>query len=317
MFIDPLSEGLSMAFLMILTLIVCSIAIRGLDRYLPSDRGREFAFQAEKSAGKKTSTGIIFISVFVLISLLVVKLSWEIRFYIIAVFIEMMTGYLDDNSKKPWGELTKGLLDFAVAAFIAIVFIRYNGNIIQLPLLSTSIQIPVAILFFLIIVLSWVSINVTNITDGVDSLSARLGIVTLASSMLLAAKMGTLGEMKPVYLIFLSVIFVYLYLNAIPSTHLMGDAGSRAMGVFIAIALLKTESPFLYIPFAIVFILDGASSLMKLSFIRYLKMKNFMKDIQTPLHDHFRKKIGWANEQTVTRFVLLQIIVSAIVLLLV
>ncbi|MGO4988441.1 hypothetical protein ACTQ46_09290 [Gallicola sp. Sow4_E12] len=317
MFIEPLSEGLPMAVLMVFTLIVCSFAILKLGKFLPSDRGREFAFQAEKSAGKKTSTGIIFISVFVAVTLIAVKLSWEIRFYIIAVFIEMMTGYLDDNSKKPWGELTKGLLDFAVASFIAVVYIMNNGTMIRLALFSTDIQIPVPILFFLIIVLNWVSINVTNITDGVDSLSARLGTVTLLSSMLAAVKLGTIGEMKPVYLVFLAVLFVYLYFNAIPSSHLMGDAGSRAMGVFISIALLKTGSPFLYIPFAFVFIADGASSLMKLSFIRYLKMKNFMKDIQTPLHDHYRKKIGWANEQAVTRFVLLQLIVSIVILLLI
>ncbi len=317
MFIEPLSEGFQMAGLMAFTLILCSLAILKLGKYLPSDRGREFAFQAEKSAGKKTSAGIIFISVFVMVSLIVLKLSWEIRFYIIAVFIEMMTGYLDDNSEKPWGELTKGLLDFGVAAFIAIVYIIHNGTMIHLGLFSTDIQIPVPILFFLIIVLNWVSINVTNITDGVDSLSARLGTVTLISSMIAAEKLGTLGEMKPVYLVFLAVLFVYLYFNAIPSTHLMGDAGSRAMGVFISIAILKTGSPFLYIPFAIVFLLDGASSLVKLSFIRYLKIKNFMKEIQTPLHDHYRKKVGWANEQTVTRFVLLQIIISVIFLLLI
>ena len=195
MFIEPLSEGLPMAVLMVFTLIVCSFAILKLGKFLPSDRGREFAFQAEKSAGKKTSTGIIFISVFVAVTLIAVKLSWEIRFYIIAVFIEMMTGYLDDNSKKPWGELTKGLLDFAVASFIAVVYIMNNGTMIRLALFSTDIQIPVPLLFFLIIVLNWVSINVTNITDGVDSLSVRLGTVTLLYSMLAAVKLGKIGEM--------------------------------------------------------------------------------------------------------------------------
>lgn len=316
MFIEPMAAGWQMALLMIVSMVLCAVAILKLDHLLPSDRGREFAFQAEKSAGKKTSTGIIFISVFVLLSLLLLKVSWEIRFYIFAIFFEMMTGYLDDNSKKPWGELTKGLLDFAVAIFIGIVYIYFNGININLPILGMSIAIPIPILLFLIVILNWVSINATNITDGIDSLSTRLAIVTILSTMIAAMRMGTLGEMRPVYVVFLAVLFVYLYLNAIPSTHLMGDAGSRAMGIFISIAVLKTGAPFLYIPFAFVFIADGTSSLLKLSFIRYLKMKNIMKNIRTPLHDHFRKELGWSNEKTVTRFVLLQLILSIIALFL-
>jgi phospho-N-acetylmuramoyl-pentapeptide-transferase len=90
---------------------------------------------------------------------------------------------------------------------------------------------------------------------------------------------------------------------------LMGDAGSRALGVFLALLALKTNSPFVFIPLTIVLIIDGGMGLIKVSFIRFLKLKNFMKNIRTPIHDHVRKNKGWSDTQVVTRFSIVQIII--------
>ena len=90
---------------------------------------------------------------------------------------------------------------------------------------------------------------------------------------------------------------------------MMGDAGSRAMGLFISIAILKTGSPFLFIPVALVMILDGGLGLLKVSLIRFLKIR-IMKNVRTPLHDHVRKVWDWSNTQTVFRFAIIQIILA-------
>jgi phospho-N-acetylmuramoyl-pentapeptide-transferase len=39
-----------------------------------------------------------------------------------------------------------------------------------------------------------------------------------------------------------------------------------------------------------------------------------MKNIRTPLHDHVRKVSGWSNTQTVFRFAIIQIVLSAAVI---
>ena len=90
---------------------------------------------------------------------------------------------------------------------------------------------------------------------------------------------------------------------------MMGDAGSRAMGIFISIAVLKTGSPLLYIPVAIMLILDGGLGLLKVSLIRVFKIY-ILKNTRTPIHDHVRKVLGWSNTQTVFRFAIIQIVVS-------
>ncbi len=72
---------------------------------------------------------------------------------------------------------------------------------------------------------------------------------------------------------------------------------------------LKTGSPLIFIPFAFMLIVDGGMGLIKVSFIRFLKIKGFMKNIRTPIHDHVRKNKGWSDTQVVTRFSIVQIII--------
>ena len=91
----------------------------------------------------------------------------------------------------------------------------------------------------------------------------------------------------------------------------MGDAGSRAMGLFISIAVLKCGSPILYIPIALVLILDGGLGLVKVGLIRAFKIR-IMTKIRT-LHDHVRKVWGWSNTQAVFRFAIIQIILAVAV----
>ncbi len=49
-------------------------------------------------------------------------LSAELVIYLLLIVVCMMTGFLDDASKTPWGEYKKGFLDLCVAALVAITF---------------------------------------------------------------------------------------------------------------------------------------------------------------------------------------------------
>ena len=112
-----------------------------------------------------------------------------------------------------------------------------------------------------------------------------------------------------IILLFVVCILGYLWYNATPSRLMMGDAGSRAMGIFISLAVLKTGSPFLFLLVALILILDGGLGLVKVALLRFLKIHIFANTTM-PLHDHVRKKIGWSNTQTVFRFAIIQIVIS-------
>ena len=111
----------------------------------------------------------------------------------------------------------------------------------------------------------------------------------------------------------MACILGYLRFNATPSRLLMGDAGSRAMGLFIAIAIMKSGSPFLYVFVAFVLMLDGGIGLLKVSLLRFLNIK-ILTHVRTPLHDHVRKNLGWSNAQTVVKFAIIQIMISLAVI---
>lgn len=278
-------------------------------QYLPKDAGREFAHDGKLSAGKPRGAGIIFILVFTLTALLFAPIGREMCIYLILVAAEMLTGYMDDASDKPWGEYKKGILDLIVAIVLAMTFLNHNSNTITLATLGMEVTIPPVLFGILIVILVWASINVTNCADGVDGLSGTLTIITLMSIYIINKIKGIPEDFSYLILLFCICILGYLWYNATPSRLMMGDAGSRAMGIFISIAILKTGSPLLYIPVAIVLILDGGLGLVKVFLIRFCKI-HILKNTRTPLHDHVRKIMGWSNTQTVFRFAIIQIVVS-------
>lgn len=292
--------------------IVTVIAMAGLSQYLPKDAGREFAHDGKLSAGKPRGAGIIFVLAFVAAALLFTPLNAEIIIYLILIVICMMTGFLDDASKMPWGEYKKGFLDLCVAILIAMTYLRYNTNTIELALFHVQLTIPRAVFAVLAVILVWTSVNVTNCADGVDGLSGTLAIISVMTIYLVDQILETGQDFSFLILLFAVCILGYLWYNATPSRLMMGDAGSRAMGLFISIAILKTGRPFLYIPVALVLILDGGLGLIKVALLRFCKIR-IMKNIRTPLHDHVRKVWGWSNTQTVYRFAIIQIILAVAV----
>lgn len=283
-----------------------------LGPYLPKDAGREFAHDGKLSAGKPRGAGIIFVLAFEVAAFLFVPVKAEITIYLILTAICMVTGFLDDASEKPWGEFRKGFLDLCVAALVAMTYLRYNPNTIDLALFHVQVTIPAPLFAVLIVILVWVSVNVTNCADGVDGLSGTLTIITIMTIYLVDRILGRGEDFSFLILLFAVCILGYLWYNATPSRLLMGDAGSQAMGVFISIAILKTGCPVLYVPIALVLILDGGLGLIKVALLRLFKIR-IMKNIRTPLHDHVRKVWGWSNTQTVFRYAIIQIILSVAV----
>jgi len=157
------------------------LLIAKLSKYLPKDMGRDFAHDGKLSAGKPRGAGIIFILVFAASALLFAKLNVEIIIYLVLVIIEMLTGFFDDASKKPWGEYTKGIMDLLVAIVVAVTFVNYNSSTVVIAALGKQITMEPIIFCILAVILVWTSINVTNCSDGVDGLSGTLSSITLVT----------------------------------------------------------------------------------------------------------------------------------------
>lgn len=240
---------------------------------LPHDHGRAFAVNGELSKGKARGSGLIFVLCIALVTLAVIPFRVEYLIYTALLIASMLSGYFDDAADTAWNEYKKGLIDFVIAVVAGVTYLNFNGTGVQL--LNWAFSIPYPVYLLLIVVLIWASINVVNCTDGVDGLSASLAVVSIGTFLL--AYWEELGEYATAGVIFIGALLAYLWSNAKPSTLLMGDAGSRAMGFFLAILALKSNHPFAFLLAALVFIMDGSLGILKISFKRFLHISILKK----------------------------------------
>lgn len=295
-----------------------------LFRRLPSDRGREYAIEAENSVGKPTGAGVVFIPVFLFFALLVVPPEPRILATLFLTLVAMISGYLDDRSRHPWGEMTKGLFDLGLA--LAAAFLLYYSEVstIWLPFTYTLFETPMWLYVPLATILIWVSINTTNCSDGVDGVSSTLVLIALLStgtflymvvghtdfsSYLLLPHYLTSAKWAITAFTLVGSLAGYLWYNAYPSHVLMGDAGSRALGFIMGVMIMNTGNPFLILIVCSVIIINGGTGLVKVGLLRFFKIRIF-HNIRFPLHDHFRKDLHWSNTQVLIRFALIQVLVT-------
>lgn len=304
-------------------------------KFLPSDRGREFTLTAEAAKGKPTGSGVVFISMFVVLCLLVLPMNLQMGGVLILTWLMMLTGYLDDRSTNSWGEYIKAFLDFVIclaASFLLAYTIGKDsgdGKIyFWLPFVKNTLSVPLWLYVIITTILLWASVNTTNCTDGVDGLSSSLALLALMimgiifyailghvdiANYLLVPHLENGAQWAVMTFCLVGVLMGYLWHNAFPSKVLMGDAGSRAMGFYLGICVMMTGNPFMFLVTSSIIFIDGGLGLLKVALKRFLHI-NIFTNVRFPLHDHVRKNRGWSPAQVLIKFVALQILISVAVL---
>ena len=301
--VSPISAlwGLLLGFALSVTLIAL------LRDKLPQDHGRAYAVNGEQSKGKARGSGVVFIPVFAAVTMLVAPFSWERCAYLFLTLAAMLTGYLDDRSSLPWGELKKGLLDLAICLLAIVTYMNTHADY-GFSLFGWRVALPWWLFAPIALFVLWAFINCCNCADGVDGHFGTLSVIALgALGYALYAFCGG-AEWSLCSLTLIGCVLAYLLFNASPSLIMMGDAGSRAIGLFMGILVLQTGNFLLCLPFAVVILLDGGLGLLKLAIMRTFHSKTFMMWLLTPLHDEARKKRRWSDTQTVFRFAVVQLI---------
>ena len=119
----------------IVAFAVCFIFLKLKLPFLPKDKGRAFAVNGEVSKGKIRGVGLIMICTFVLCSIFLMPVTKELICYDVLIFLEMLSGYLDDASDNPWSDYKKGFIDFVICLLISIVFVYNNSTAIMMSLM--------------------------------------------------------------------------------------------------------------------------------------------------------------------------------------
>ena len=304
-FIMKMAIGCIAAFA--ITLILLKF-LPGEKIILGHDRGRKYAQGSEVNIGKPTGVGFYFILVFLFVSsifcFLISPVTSDKGFFesgnvvtglgfgLLAVLAEMVTGWLDDRSKNAWNEYIKGALDFVVSLIAGFIVVHFFGTRVYLAISGTYFDIHPVLFYILAVLLFVVSINATNATDGIDGLSGSLSVIAVITTFIMGFLAKSLFDDNALLLVvfFVPALIAYLIFNFNPSKMLMGDAGSRSLGFFIAFFLIYCRIPLLYFIVGLPFLCDGGISIVKITVGRLTKKKIILfKNITTPLHDELRK----------------------------
>lgn len=303
--------------------------------FLPGDRGRDFTLTKEAAKGKPTGSGVIFISIFFVLSLIFVPLDIMQFGVLVLTWLMMLTGFLDDRSTKGWGEYLKALLDLilCVSASLLLAYClskdSADGNLyFWLPFISFQIKIPFWLYIVISTVMLWTSVNTTNCTDGVDGLSSTLvllGLIVMGvifyvilghkdiSSYLLVPTLQDGAGWAVITFCLTGVLMGYLWHNAFPSSVLMGDAGSRALGFYIGVCVMISGNPLLILATSSIILINGGLGLLKVALKRFCRI-SILENIRFPLHDHMRKNHGWSPTQVLLKFLIMQILITVFLL---
>ncbi|MBP5654653.1 MAG: hypothetical protein J6X33_04010 [Clostridiales bacterium] len=310
----PILIGCSCAFIITLLLM----------KFLPlsnvligHDRGRLYAEGSSVNIGKPTGVGFYFVIVFCL-TVIIVNILTGLRVGILYVMIltaaAMVTGVLDDRSKDAWNEYIKGAMDAVLALFGSFIAVYFFGRDFIFGITGTGSEFHVILYIVLAFILYIVSINAVNATDGIDGLSGTLTVLSVITAGITAYINGTMdknGLLMGCALI--AVLIAYLIFNFNPSKVLMGDAGSRAIGFFLAFYFMYLKVPFAFLIIGLPFLIDGGLSILKITIGRLTKRKIIiLPGIITPIHDELRKKHGMSVKKTWGTLVLTALVIDII-----
>ncbi len=301
--------GICMAACFLITYLVLKFP----PAFLPKDQGRAFAVNGALSKGKTRGVGLLIVSVFLICSLIFLPASREYAIYGGLVFLMMLSGYLDDASENPWSDYKKGAIDLVLSVLTVVNFLMNNPS--DVGVFSGVLHLPPMLYAVLGVVLIWVSVNVTNCSDGVDGLCGSVALVAFVGYALIFIEQIPF-VFRAGTLCFAAALLAYLRFNWHPSTMLMGDAGSRAIGIWLAIIAMKSMHPLSFVLMCLVFILDVGLGLVKVCIIRFFKIK-FLTNIRFPIHDQMRKNMGWKDVPVVLFMIASQIVLTIVTAILI
>jgi phospho-N-acetylmuramoyl-pentapeptide-transferase len=167
--------------------------------------------------------------------------------------------------------------------------------------------------------------NAVNLTDGMDGLAA--GTMAAASFTMMALSFiagryeiarflnfpyveGT-QEMMVVSGAMAGACLGFLWFNCMPAKVFMGDTGSLPLGGLLAYLAVAIRQEALLIIIGGVFFMEMASVCLQVGYFKWTKGQRIFRC--SPIHHHFHLG-GWSEQQVVTRFWILGVVLAMIAL---
>lgn len=197
----------------------------------------------------------------------------------------------------------------------------------QLPKLSDSV-IPLGVVGFVILgmlVIAGTS-NAVNISDGMDGLAAGVMAIASVAFMIVANLASDQAVATHLYIPYvdgsqdLMVVagamagscLGFLWFNSSPAKVFMGDTGSLALGALLGYLAVALRQEMVLILVGGIFFLELGSVVMQVGWFKFTRIRTGtgVRILRcSPIHHHFHLG-GWSEQQVVTRFWLITIVLA-------
>lgn len=308
----------------VLSAIIAPFIIRFLRRLKFGQSILVYVEKHKSKSGTPTMGGIIFILP-VIISYFIFwgKNNTFSTICLLSLIFFGVIGFLDDFIKikfkqneglKPYQKVI-GQLGIAIIISIYIYRSPIIGSEVIIPFSGITIDIGYWIIPFVVFVYIAI-VNSVNLIDGLDGLCGSVSSIVLVSiTIILFVIVGgsesvyaeEIGSLNIMTLGLVGSILGFLLYNSNPASCFMGDAGSLALGGYIASLFVVTREYLLFLLLGLPFVLTALSVVMQVASYK-LTGKRIFK--MAPLHHHFEyyygetKVVSWYRMITMTICVL-------------
>lgn len=339
---------------MLIAFLAGGSIIKWLQKKQIGETVRDLGLEGQmQKKGTPTMGGIIIILAVTVSSLLVCDLT---SIYTILLLVTTLwcgaIGFIDDSikvfkhNKEGLNEKGKLISQFALGLFVAVVMcvstsIHTDSIVTTLPFVKAhefdyrwlspfsgqmgvywTWGIYMIVIIFVIVACS----NGTNLTDGMDGLSAGtsaivgavIGIMAWLSGDVIDARYLNImylpgsGEVAIYMAAFTGALIGFLWYNTFPAQVFMGDTGSLTIGGVIGVSSILIRKELLLPILCGIFLVESLSVLIQRYYFKYTRKKygeGRRVFLMAPIHHHFQKK-GIPEPRIVGRFWIIGIILA-------
>ena len=283
----------------------------------------------KKKGGTPTMGGFIFLIPFVVLSFVFSENMNRTLAVVVLTVGCAVIGFLDDYIKvvlkrnlglRAWQKIVLQCLVTALFAWLLTQGAESAGSHpfeMIIPFTGGKTTDLGILKYPALLFITLATVNGTNLTDGVDGLSASVTAVVAGFFSFLAVLMQTVypttdgmgAASLPVA--FLGGLLGYLFYNVYPGRVMMGDTGSLALGGFVVGMSYILRIP-LFIPlFGVIYAAEVISVVLQVSYFKMTHGKRLFR--MSPLHHHFELG-GWSETRVVNVFTTVTVIGCAVAL---
>ena len=336
------------------SLIVGKRIIAWLQKKQIGETVRDLGLEGQmQKKGTPTMGGIIIILAVTVSALLICDLT---SIYTILLLVTTLwcgaIGFLDDSikvfkhNKEGLSERGKLISQFALGLFVAVMMcistsIHTDSIVTTIPFVKAhefdyrwlspfegqlgvywTWGVYMIVIIFVILACS----NGTNLTDGMDGLSAGtsaivgavIGIMAWLSGDVIDARYLNImylpgsGEVAIYMAAFVGALIGFLWYNTYPAQVFMGDTGSLTIGGVIGVSAILIRKELLLPILCGIFLVESLSVLIQRYYFKYTRKKygeGRRVFLMAPIHHHFQKK-GIPEPRIVGRFWIIGIILA-------